>query len=131
MIGFYEDIALNHGGRVSEKSLLKGARVPCASVLVRLTAGRVVGPAPAYSSREYDTSRCMPAPHEVMLYRQRLRRPPLPALAALKREAPPARLHPGPRHRVQARTGCRALSARLPCPAGGRARRHRLDAAGG
>ncbi len=35
----------------------------------------------------YDTSRCIPEPHEIALYRQRIQRTPLPALESIRAEA--------------------------------------------
>ena len=35
----------------------------------------------------YDTSRCIPEPHEIALYRQRIQRAPLPALDSIRAEA--------------------------------------------
>ena len=57
-LGFYEDAAAAHGGRASESSLSRGARVPCATVLVRLNAGHLSMEPPPYASGGARTCCC-------------------------------------------------------------------------
>lgn len=87
MIGHPEEVAATRDGLTSEAVLYQAPRIPCASVLVRLKDAGGEAPPPAYSTRSYDSSRTIPAPHETALYRVRLQREPLVAFDAIRREA--------------------------------------------
>lgn len=87
LLGFPEEVMKSRGGGLTEALTTDAPRVPCATVLLRIHPAGHAGPVPAYASGSYSSSRCVPAQHEVVLYRSRLLREPLVALEAVRREA--------------------------------------------
>ncbi|KAL1504867.1 hypothetical protein AB1Y20_008637 [Prymnesium parvum] len=74
---------------VSEEGFSRRARVPCASVLVRLLGvedGREAR-RPLYSSGVYDSSRSKPRAHELPQFKRLVQRPPLKGFHAVQKEA--------------------------------------------
>jgi hypothetical protein len=87
LLGFPEEVMAARGGGLSDALTMGAPRVPCVTVLLRIHPADQAGPAPAYASGSYSSSRCVPAEHEAVLYRSRLLRDPLVVLEAIRREA--------------------------------------------